>query len=103
MRYLYKNLGIDVAAHSLLPPDHLSLLLSFLGLLIENARPRDITTFINEHLDWIGNLLHTIRACQEAPGWMLAITELLITYLENLNNKYSLGYDRRKERLCKKG
>ena len=87
MRYLYKSLGIDVAAHSLLPPDHLSLLLSFLGLLLENARPRDIHTFIDEHLDWIGNLLHTIRACQNPPDWMIAITELLIAYLENIKNR----------------
>jgi len=87
MRFLYKNLGIDGAAYSQLPPDHLSLLLSFLGLLLENAQPRDTITFINEHLDWIGNLLHTIRACHESPDWMIAITELLIAYLENLNNR----------------
>jgi len=84
MRHLYQHYGIEVASGSILPADHLSLLLGFLALLQDNAPPLCVRTFIDEHLDWLDDLLVTIILRAPDADWLHAITRLLISYLKAL-------------------
>ena len=84
MRYLYQCLGIELAPDNILPPDHLSLLLGFLALLIEHAPAFDSCVFIDEHLAWLPDLLETIRKRAPEAEWLLVLTALLIGYLEQV-------------------
>jgi len=84
MRYLYRNLGIELASDNTLPPDHLSLLLEFLGLLGEYAPAVDSCVFIDEHLSWLPDLQKSIQKCAPEAEWLLAITELLMGYLDQM-------------------
>ena len=87
MRYLYQSLGIELDPQNILPPDHLSLLLGFLALLVEHSTPADSCTFIDEHLDWLPELSQTIRERAPDVGWLLALNELLIEYLKNMQRE----------------
>jgi len=87
MRYLYQQFEIEIAPESILPADHLSLLLGFLALLIENALPLSVMTFIDEHLDWLDELFNTIVARTPEADWLIAITELLIDYIAFLGQE----------------
>jgi len=90
MRFLYASLGIELAPDGVLPADHLALLLSFLALLIENAPAADIQAFIDEHLNWLPELLEIIRQRAPEAAWLAAITELLIRYLQCLSPKTAM-------------
>ena len=84
MRYLYDSLGIELEAGNILPPDHLSLLLEFLALLIDEGRAFDADTFISEHLDWLPALLETIRKLTPEAHWRSSVSELLIAFVKSL-------------------
>jgi len=84
MRYLYQSLGIGLAPDNILPPDHLSLLLEFLGLLREHAPASDSCVFIDEHLAWLPGLQESIQKRAPEAEWLLAVTGLLAGYLAHM-------------------
>jgi len=81
MRHLYKSLDIQLDPQNILPPDHLSLLLGFLSLLVEYSPAQDVNAFIVEHLDWLPLLYTTIQERAPQALWLLALTDVLIRYL----------------------
>jgi hypothetical protein len=85
MRYLYQAYGVQPADVSL-PPDHLSNLLPFLGLLTRYASRQEVEVFIDEHLSWIADLSDTIARRAPEALWLAAITTHLINYLSCLKN-----------------
>ncbi len=80
MRYLFEAYNIQIP-YKTLPPDHLSNLLIFLSLLVENASLSDVCTFIDEHLDWLPAYLERINERADKAIWLISLTQVLIKYL----------------------
>ncbi|MDR1184423.1 MAG: molecular chaperone TorD family protein, partial [Coriobacteriales bacterium] len=53
MASLLRQFELTVTGEALLPPDHLTIELSFLGLLIRYGSDTDVCQFIDDHLSWL--------------------------------------------------
>ncbi|MEW6350584.1 MAG: molecular chaperone TorD family protein [Thermodesulfobacteriota bacterium] len=65
------------------PPDHLSVLLEFLGLLMETGQARAVGPFCTDHLDWLGTLAAQARLQAAEPVFM-AVLESAERLVENV-------------------
>ncbi|GEM_PF-920761 len=51
-----ESFGMIPDPEATMAPDHLAVLLEFLGFLIENRPPEEIRSFCGDHLDWVHEL-----------------------------------------------
>lgn len=79
MADLYAALDIEVPEQFAAMPDHLSLELEFLALLLEAGNLQGAREFVADHLAWLGdydaalaNRTAAVRANRTLPGWRRA-------------------------------
>jgi hypothetical protein len=84
MDSLLKQFELTVTGDAPLPPDHLTIELSFLGLLIRYGSNIDVHQFIDDHLSWLPNYLDTLPGRVPNARVFIAITILLNACLETL-------------------
>ncbi len=80
MREMFHQLGLEVPDEFLSTPDHLVLELEFLSLLYRSANREQIQKFIDDHLDWLGDLKDRVDRAQPHPFYRKVI-ELIHLFL----------------------
>lgn len=80
MREMFHQLGLEVPEEFRSTPDHLVLELDFLSLLYYSANREQIQKFIEDHLDWIGDLKDRVDHAQAHPFYRKVI-ELIHLFL----------------------
>jgi hypothetical protein len=84
MASLLEQFELTVSGGVSLPPDHLTIELNFLGLLIRYGSNTDVYQFINDHLSWLPDYLDTLPGRIPNARVFIAITILLNACLETL-------------------
>lgn len=80
MREMFHQLGLEVPGEFRSTPDHLVLELDFLSLLYRSANREQIQKFIEDHLDWIGDLKDRVDRAQPHPFYR-NVMELIHLFL----------------------
>ena len=57
-----KRYGVDFDRTRSSSPDHLAVILEFLGFLLETDRSEEARLFAMDHLDWLEQLLENTKA-----------------------------------------
>jgi hypothetical protein len=73
MLSLFEIFGIDTAERRKVSPDHLSMLLDFLALLLENRPRNEVVHFCRDHLDWLPELVRSAQNAEAPAGLVLAV------------------------------
>ena len=73
MLSLLEIFGMDTADRRKVSPDHLSMLLDFLALLLENRPKNEVAHFCRDHLDWLPELVKTAQDVGAPAGLALAV------------------------------
>lgn len=81
MKYLFQSAGIEVPVRYAEMPDHLSLLLEFLSLLLKEGNAGLYRSFMEDHLDWLEDFERALASIK-APAFYLEVTSLLRRCLE---------------------
>ena len=81
MEEVYRQLGLEVPEEYRVTPDHLVMELELLGLLLRVAGHEQITRFVEDHLDWIPDLLNELTRVKAHPFYRNGV-ELVRLFLE---------------------
>jgi hypothetical protein len=84
MASLLQQFELTVTGDVPLSPDHLTIELSFLGLLLRYGSNTDVHQFIDDHLSWLPNYLDILPGRVPNAPVFIAITILLNACLETL-------------------
>jgi putative dimethyl sulfoxide reductase chaperone len=82
MLELYEQLSLEVPEAFRSTPDHLVLQLEFLAMLYRSASREQVGQFIEDHLDWIGELKAEVEKANPHPFYRSAI-QLIDSFLQN--------------------
>jgi TorA maturation chaperone TorD len=72
-------------------PDHLALELNLLNLIVHQGVPGDAARFIDDHLSWLPSYLDSLLDKLPETHSLIAVTALLIVYLEAQQLESQLG------------
>ncbi len=73
MLSLFEIFGMDAAYRTKVSPDHLSMLLDFLAMLLENRPKNEVVHFCRDHLDWLPELVKSAQNVGAPPGLVLVV------------------------------
>jgi hypothetical protein len=73
MLSLFEIFGLNAADRRRVPPDHLSMLLNFLALLLESRPENEVAHFCRDHLDWLSELVKAAQNVGAPAGLVLAV------------------------------
>ena len=85
MHITLREFGVDYDRSRLSAPDHLAVILEFLGFLLEAERTQDASSFSNDHLDWLEQPLERVKSI----GLSESVQNVIKTVIE-LRNKIIL-------------
>lgn len=89
MLHLYELLDFEIPDKFSFCPDHLSLELEFMSILVEEADHREQLQFIEQHLDWLDDLVEEAEDIEidkfylELLSWIKNFVEADRNYLQN--------------------
>lgn len=88
IRYLLKELKIDIPAEFSNTPDHMSILLELLALFIENSDFKFINQFIEDHFNWLEEFKARLKESTNGKFYLEITTSLnrTINLLKALTN-----------------
>lgn len=87
IEYLLEELKVELSDHFHTMPDHLSIILELLAILIPNDLQMKV--FITSHLDWLSELIKEVKQIKETSFYG-TMTEMLKSILEDLMKKNKL-------------
>jgi TorA maturation chaperone TorD len=82
MKALYVGYGLSLPAAMTATPDHLSLELEFACFLLEHETAGRYATFLQEHLDWVGDLWREAEA-KEIPLFYRQVLKVTARFLDS--------------------
>jgi TorA maturation chaperone TorD len=86
---VYERLSLQFPEEFRSMPDHLVLELEFLAMLYQSASREVIDGFIDDHLDWIPELVEQIEMADPHPFYRNA-AELIRLFLQNERNEKNI-------------
>ncbi|MEN6507784.1 MAG: molecular chaperone TorD family protein [Smithella sp.] len=95
---IYECLSLEIPEDFRSTPDHLVLELEFLSLLHQSAPKEWISTFVEDHLDWIPELKKEIDKAGSSPFYRNSV-EFVQLFLEHETNDGKVK-DHGKKRIC---
>jgi len=87
LKYLYEQYEIEIPKEFENMPDHLTLLLEFLALLIQYNQPDLIQQYINDHFDWIESFKQKLIEVDGSEPYVFItdlVGEIVFSYCNNL-------------------
>lgn len=89
MREMFHQLGLEVPEEFRSTPDHLVLELDFLSLLYRSANREQIQRFIEDHLDWVGDLKDRMNRVHPHPFYrnVIELIHLFLSHEKKEGNK----------------
>ena len=93
-----RGLSLEIPEDFRSTPDHLVLELEFLSLLHQSAPKEWISTFVEDHLDWIPELKKEMDKAGSSPFYKNAV-EFVQLFLEHETNDGKVK-DHGKKRIC---
>lgn len=82
MQSTLREFGVDYDRSRLSAPDHLAVILEFLGFLLESERTQEANSFSNDHLDWLEQPLERIKSI----GLSESVQQIIKTVIELRNS-----------------
>lgn len=95
---IYERLSLEIPEDFRSTPDHLVLELEFLSLLHQSAPKEWISTFVEDHLDWIPELKKEMDKAGSSPFYKNAV-EFVQLFLEHETSDGKVN-DHGKKRIC---
>jgi len=92
---VYERLSLEVPEVFRSTPDHLILELEFLALLYREGTFEQIHRFIEDHLDWIPDLVDAVERADPDPFYKSAI-ELIHIFLQNEKKNERDSHEKKK-------
>lgn len=86
MQYLLKHYGMEIPRGYENMPDHLVILLEFYGYLQNNGTDQQLVQFLNDHFDWLDELLNELKEIQNSAFYVY-ITKILVDVIIHLREK----------------
>lgn len=83
LKYLYERYGINIPKEYENIPDHLTLLLEFLVLLIQLDQPELVTQYINDHFDWLDSFIQKLKKNQNSQLYVfitILVEQIVFSY-----------------------
>lgn len=96
MKHLFQQFGVTIPDEYAYMPDHLTLQLEFLALLIEKKRIDIIKQFFKDHLDWLPFMIDELKPLDDS-SFYIYITVMLQSFLDHLNQLISRELEERSE------
>lgn len=76
----YATAGMEIPPEYSHKPDHIALVLEYMAFAVERLSEADQLMFLNEHLNWIGNLFNDIKSNKNGMQF-IKITRFLEAFI----------------------
>ncbi len=82
IRHLFEEYELEIPEDYKNMPDHLTLLLEFLGFMISNSSDTEMKQYLHDHFDWLGDFKQELSKIENS-SFYLDITDIVIQAIDD--------------------